>query len=167
MSSIPGVSTRNPTSTGQGFNALSSEDFVRIMTSELANQDPLAPNDSKAMLEQIASIRNIESNLALKKSLESLVKQNEFAAAGGLIGREVVGVDDEGAPVRGEVRSVANTSDGAVLNLEQGLSIRMKNLLQILSGDAQDAASGADSASNALTGGAAAGAGAMQGAGAL
>lgn len=165
MSAIPGVSTQNPPSAGQGFNALTSEDFVRIMTSELANQDPLAPNDSKAILDQISSIRSIESNLALKKSLESLVKQNEFAAAGGLIGREVVGVDDEGTPVRGEVRSVANTSEGAVLNLEQGLSIRMKNLLQILSGDAQDAASGADSAANALTGGAASGAGATQGAG--
>lgn len=156
MSAISNLSTSRPASTGQGFNALSSEDFVRIMTSELANQDPLAPNDSKAILDQISSIRSIESNLALKKSLESLVKQSEFAAAGGLIGKEVVGVDDEGAPIRGHVRSVANTSEGAVLNLENNYSIRMKNLLQILSDDSAQGdatAQGAPSLGGAVVGG--------------
>lgn len=156
MSAISNLSTSKPASAGQGFNALSSEDFVRIMTSELANQDPLAPNDSKAILDQISSIRSIESNLALKKSLESLVKQSEFAAAGGLIGKEVVGVDNEGAPIRGHVQSVANTSEGAVLNLENNYSIRMKNLLQILSGDGAQgdaAAQGSAGLGGAVVGG--------------
>jgi flagellar basal-body rod modification protein FlgD len=148
MSSIPGVNTGNSAASAQnGFAALTSEDFVRIMTSELANQDPLAPNDSKAILEQISSIRAIESNLTLKKSLETLVRQSEFATAGGLIGSEVIGLDAQGATVRGLVKSVANTSDGATLNLELGQSVRMKDLVQIVSRNDSASTDGASAAS--------------------
>lgn len=136
MSAIAGLNPTTPTSAANGFSALSSEDFVRIMTSELSNQDPLAPSDSKAILEQISSIRSIESNLALKKSLESLTKQNEFATAGGLIGKNVFGIDDNGADVEGHVLGVSNTKEGALLNLENGSTVRMKNLLKILANDA-------------------------------
>lgn len=143
MSAISGLTSNPAATSGNGFAALTSEDFVRIMTSELANQDPLAPNDSKAILEQIASIRAIESNLQLKKSLETLVRQSEFATAGSLIGSEVVGLDNEGGTVRGFVQSVANTSDGATLNLENGVSVRMKNLVQIIRGRESASADGA------------------------
>ena len=38
------------------FDSLSSEDFIRIMFAELANQDPFQPNDSAALLDQLNSI---------------------------------------------------------------------------------------------------------------
>ena len=116
------------TKKGTGFNSLSSEDFIKILTNELSRQDPLAPNDSKAILEQISSIRSIESNLSLKSSLESLVSQNQFATAGGLIGKYVQGLDGEAKQVSGIVKSVANTKNGASLLLDTGSAVLMKQL---------------------------------------
>ena len=48
-----------------GFSAMDSEEFVKIIFTELQNQDPFQPNDSSALLEQLNSIRSIESDMAL------------------------------------------------------------------------------------------------------
>jgi flagellar basal-body rod modification protein FlgD len=114
------------------FSSLSSESFVKIIFSELGHQDPLAPSDSKALLEQLSSLRNIQSSMDMSASLKSLVGQNELAAASGLIGKRVSGVTDDSKRISGEVKSVSRTGDGAVLVLQTGERIRMSNLDQVL-----------------------------------
>ncbi len=51
-------------------------------------------------MQQIANIRSIQSDQDLTKSIGSLVSQNEFAAASGLIGRTISGISDEAAASR-------------------------------------------------------------------
>lgn len=128
-------SSANPISTTNAFNKLSSEDFVKIMLSELSHQDPLAPNDSKAILEQISSIRSIESDLSLKSALESLVQQSQFSSAGGLIGKGVTGRLSDGAVVEGLVLSVANGRDGPAVNLTGGWQVKMDDVIEIFAAD--------------------------------
>jgi flagellar basal-body rod modification protein FlgD len=125
------TSSSNPVSATNAFNKLSSEDFVKIMISELSHQDPLAPNDSKAILEQISSIRAIESDLSLQDALGSLVQQSQFASAGGLIGKSVVGRLTDGAVVQGLVHSVSNSKEGPSVNLTGGWNVGMADILQI------------------------------------
>jgi len=131
MSAIDSVNTQSPPSAANAFSGISSEQFVKIMLTELSNQDPLAPNDSQAILQQISSIRSIESDLALKDTLSSMIKQNELATAGGLIGKNVLGMALDGLPIEGPVTSISNTRDGVVLNLTGGWQVKMKDVLQI------------------------------------
>jgi flagellar basal-body rod modification protein FlgD len=105
------------------FSALTSEEFVKIMFTELGNQDPLKPQDSAALVEQMANLRSIQSDLDMSKKLESLVTQNQLASAGGLIGKSVGGLDDENQRIKGVVQSVLKTADGTVLALEGGKRI--------------------------------------------
>lgn len=145
------VSTIDPTSGGAGaepsasrFNEMTSEDFAKIIFAELSNQDPLQPNDSKALLEQLSSIRSIQSDMDLSTRLQSLVAQNEMSSAAGLIGKFVSGVSDENLRVAELVVSVSRTKDGAVLNLHGGHRVKMKNVDEVLDlGGAGDAARGA------------------------
>lgn len=130
LSGIGGGATT--ASASNAFSALSSEEFVKIIFTELAHQDPLAPNDSKALLEQLSSIRNIQSDLELSNKLESLVAQNQMSAAAGLIGRKVSGVSLDYERVEGVVTSVIRTTQGAVLRLASGAFIHMDNLDQVL-----------------------------------
>lgn len=139
MSAIPSVSTSTPVSTTNAFNSLSSEDFVRIMFAELANQDPLAPSDTKAVLAQISSIRSIESDLKLTSKLEALVAQNELASAGTLIGKFVSGLTDAGTRVGDLVLSVSATRNGAILNLASGDRVSMSRIEEIIDPSALDA----------------------------
>lgn len=146
------MSTIDPTLGGTGagsstsrFNELTSEDFAKIIFTELSNQDPLQPNDSQALLEQLSSIRSIQSDMDLSSRLQSLVAQNEMSSAAGLIGKFVSGVSDENLRVAEVVVSVSRTSDGAVLNLHGGHRVNMKNVDEVLDLDA----SGGDEARGA------------------
>ena len=129
MSSISGVldPTRGATSTS-GFSSMSSEDFTKVILTELTKQDPLQPNDTNALLEQIATLRSIQSDTELSTTLGSLIGQNEFASAATLIGKTVSGLTDDSARVTEVVRAVSRTESGAVLTLESGARMRMNNL---------------------------------------
>ncbi len=122
MSAIAGFPTSNSFSTtnSNAFSELTSGQFLQIIFAELANQDPFEPNDSQAMLQQLATIRSIESDTQLSARLNSLVRQNEFAAATGLIGSLVSGITLDNRRVADLVISVSMTQDGPVLNLFDG-----------------------------------------------
>lgn len=109
--------------TPNAFSELTSEEFVKIMFTELSNQDPLKPNDSSALLEQMANLRSIQSDLELGRRLDALTARNELAAAGGLIGKVVSGLAESGERILGVVRSVSRTKDGPVLNLDNGARV--------------------------------------------
>jgi flagellar basal-body rod modification protein FlgD len=119
-------------SAGGGFNQLSSSEFMKIITTELTRQDPLKPNDTNTLLNQISGIRNIESQLSLSNSLEKLVGQNSFASASGLLGASISGVGTKlngtAARVAGLVLSVAKTKDGPVLTLDDGSKVAFSNV---------------------------------------
>ena len=114
---------------------LSSDDFIRVMLSELENQDPFEPTDSSALLEQLSSLRNIESQLSLQDQLESLVLQNQITSAGGLIGKLVIGLDGAHAEVEGLVTAVRVEQDRVFLELDTGQTLRADRVTQIRSLD--------------------------------
>jgi len=129
MSAINAL-TGAPTTSGttSRFNELSSEEFIKIIFTELQNQDPFKPNDSGALLEQLNSIRSIESDIEMSNRLESIVFQNQMSSAGGLIGKRVAGLTAESERVGGTVKSVARTGDEIALVLDNGWIIPMDNV---------------------------------------
>jgi len=132
MSAISGFSSAAPPTTRNGFDAVTSEDFVRIMFSELTNQDPLAPNDTKALLEQIGLIRSIESDIDLSKRLEQIASRSELASAGSLLGAFVVGLTAEGESAEGVVGSISVTDEGPILNLLNAQRIPFANVQEFI-----------------------------------
>lgn len=127
---IIGGATADATRKNQ-FSDISSEEFVKILVTELSNQDPLAPNDTKQILEQLSSLRNIESQMDLQKSLESLVSQNQVAQASGLIGKAVEGLDGNDRKVSGEVKSIRIADGQAMLELSSGATLPMSRVTKI------------------------------------
>src|SRR5690606_6528128 len=91
MSAISGLYS-NGANSGDALGALSSDEFLRIIFTELQNQDPHGPQDTGATLEQLATLRSIESDTQMVDSLETLVRQSEFASASNLIGNLVSGI---------------------------------------------------------------------------
>lgn len=132
IESVLGAGEGTRTAAGDAFSSLSSEEFTKIILTELQNQDPLEPNDTGALLEQLSSIRSIQSDLELQNRLEAMVAQNELAGASGLIGKRVSGLTDSSKRVEDEVVSVSRTESGAVLNLKSGSRMPMGNLDEIL-----------------------------------
>ena len=113
----------------QGFGALDSDEFTQIILTELANQDPLEPNDTGALLEQLSTIRSIESDTQLNETLSSLVDRSDFTAAASLIGSQVTTTDD-GITLR-EVVSVTQNRDGVSVTLNDGAFIPMSSITSV------------------------------------
>lgn len=132
MSAVSGTNSGSSASNQRNrFSELSSEQFVKIMMSELTNQDPLKPNDASHILEQMSSLRQIESSMTLSNKLESLVSQNQFASAGNLLGASISGVSELGQRVEGTVVSVLSSSDGPVLILPDNSRVRFNNVDEV------------------------------------
>jgi len=110
------------------FSELKSEDFIRIIFTELANQDPLQPNDTGALLDQLNSIRDIESDLNLTRQLESLVTENQLAAASNMIGKVVTGRTEGFDSVTGTVVAARREGDSISLELADGRVVPIENV---------------------------------------
>ncbi len=132
------ISTFDPTAealrstTTSGFSSMKSEDFIRVIFAELANQDPFQPSDSAALLEQLSSIRSIESDLELMDQLKALVLENQLSSASNLIGRMVGGLSTTNDRVAGTVVSVIRQGDEVTLELDTGWLVPIESVEQIL-----------------------------------
>lgn len=114
------------------FNELASEDFIQIIFTELTNQDPLAPNDTSALLDQLNSIRSIESDIELSNKLETLVGENQLASASGMIGKFIVGRTENFETVTGFATAVQKRGDDISIELDTGWQVPITNVETIV-----------------------------------
>ena len=98
--------------TTDGYNELDINSFLKLLISELQNQDPLDPMENSEMVAQIGQIREIGATDQLTRTLSNLSSSQELVTASGLIGRQVNGLADDLSPVDGVVdRITVETSD--------------------------------------------------------
>ncbi len=129
--SVGAIDAASTVGTSRGFAELSSEQFMNVLITELQNQDPLDPQDTTALLEQLSSLRSIESQSNLQERLADLVKQNEVSAASNMIGKLVQGVDSTNSNTVGLVTSVRVTNEGVFLELDNGRTMSMNQVAAI------------------------------------
>lgn len=129
-----GVGAATASAPSNKFAELSSTEFLQIMFTELQNQDPLEPQDSGALLEQLSSIRNIESQLSLQETMATIVSQNQLSSASSFIGQEVTGLDLANNNVTGLVSSVRVSGKDVLLELDTGNTVNMKQVTRIVQG---------------------------------
>jgi flagellar basal-body rod modification protein FlgD len=110
---------------------LQPTDFIKMMITQLQNQDPLQPSSSDQLLAQMSQIGQLQSSTQLQDSLKGLVLQNQIGAAGNLIGKSVEGTNDQDQPITGIVDSVRVGQDGVYLELHNGQELSMAKVSKI------------------------------------
>jgi len=125
------INQPNTTPGANGFSDLSSGEFLKIILAELSNQDPLAPNDTAAILEQLSSIRNIETQAQLDDKLNDLVTQNSISTSTNMIGKFVEGLDANNNQTEGIVESLSVRDGKPVLNLAGGGELSAERVTQV------------------------------------
>lgn len=93
-------------------NQLSREEFFKILTTQLEQQDPMSPMESENFLNQLVSLQSLDTTQQLSESLGGLVEKQEFTTASNLLGREVVAMQGS-FPIEGLVDRVVQ-KDGKV-----------------------------------------------------
>jgi flagellar basal-body rod modification protein FlgD len=93
---------------------LSTDDFLKLFLAQLQNQDPTKPMDDSQMLSQLAQMSSIQTMQGIQSALEG----SQLAQAANLIGKNVTGLDVNGAAVNGVVTAVTQSNDaGLVLQI--------------------------------------------------
>lgn len=88
---------------------LSLQDFLRILTSQLSNQDPLKPLDNQEFVTQVAQFSTLEQSRQLNEKIEQLLTVQSVTSSVGLIGK-TVDIDLSGNTVTGQVTAISYAS---------------------------------------------------------
>lgn len=76
-----------------GFAGLTSGDFMRLLIVQLQNQDPTEPVGNDDLLNQLAMMRNLQSNIELADALKSITSSQELSNASTYIGKTITGTN--------------------------------------------------------------------------
>ncbi|HEY2882372.1 MAG TPA: flagellar hook capping FlgD N-terminal domain-containing protein [Pirellulales bacterium] len=110
---------------------LKLDDFLKMLLTELQNQDPLSPMDSSTMLTQIGQISQVGATQNLTSTLDSVLLGQNINNATSLIGKTVDGINDSGTEVTGKVDKVTISNGQPVLNIGND-TMQLTNVRAIL-----------------------------------
>jgi flagellar basal-body rod modification protein FlgD len=112
------------TKSGQGLiNAamtkkLDRDAFLKLLITELRNQDPLKPMEDKDFIAQLAQFSSLEQMQQLNKAFEEIGKNEAATRAFAMIGKKVDYVSSEGyEPATGYVDGIVFDSGLPVLEI--------------------------------------------------
>ena len=80
-------SSRDQTKFGQDFDS-----FLKLLTSQLKNQDPMSPMDTTQFTAQLVQFTSVEQQIKQNKNLESMLAMQQtiqFASAANYIGKTI------------------------------------------------------------------------------
>lgn len=104
---FPGATPPETANKPRSLEDLNVDEFLKLMITELTNQDPLNPMDNAQLVEQIGQIRNLSATTKLTDTLDSVVTGQSLTTASSLIGKEVNALNDLNENVSGKVDRVS------------------------------------------------------------
>lgn len=125
---------------------LGQEDFLKLMTTQLQNQDPFKPMENGDFLAQIAQFSAVDGIQGLQASFEKLSQSlvsNQALQASGLVGRSVlaptgIAALGQDGGIKGSVEVPASSNDVQVtIHSASGETIRRLSLGSQPAGNAQ------------------------------
>jgi flagellar basal-body rod modification protein FlgD len=143
MTSIPATSSATASSTspstGTSIEDLDLDSFLKLMITELQNQDPLNPMENSEMLQQISQMRSISASDKLTTTLDAVLLGQNVTTASSLIGKEVSALADDGSNITGTVDRVtvipSEDDDPASVKVHIGdYTVSLGNLREIIPG---------------------------------
>lgn len=91
--------------TGSPTSNLSLQDFLRILTSQLSNQDPLKPLDNQEFVTQVAQFSTLEQSRQLNEKIDQLLAVQSVTSSVGLLGK-TVDINVSGNTLTGQVTGI-------------------------------------------------------------
>ena len=64
--------TSTDSKVGKGMGAMDATDFMKLLTTQLTNQDPTAPMDNSQMLAQMAQFTSLSNSTEMNSTLKAI-----------------------------------------------------------------------------------------------
>lgn len=136
----PSLFLSNQKTTREPNPTLDKDGFLKILMTQIQNQDPTEPMDSQAMIEQMTSLTSLEQMMNMSGSIEKLVQSQLISPViqySHMIGKEVTyqAYDQVTGESLGEktsaVIAVSQNEGWAILELENGEKIYADAALKV------------------------------------
>jgi len=113
---------------------LDQGDFLKLLVTQLANQDPLAPQTDTAFIAQMAQFTTLEQTKGMTADIAQMRSQQKILQAMSLLDREVVVQSEKTGVAKGVVKGFDMEGDNPKLIIGEGrydlddiLTIRLAN----------------------------------------
>lgn len=119
LSSVQNTSTTQ----GTGSNTLGKDDFLKLLMTELQNQDPTNPMSDTEYISQMANFSSLEQMTNMNTSLNNLIQnqqQNQFLQAAMMIGKTVTYKNDQNQEASAVIKSVSLNNGQTSFQLDDG-----------------------------------------------
>ena len=124
-------STGQQSTVSDAYQNLDIDAFLKLLVSELQNQDPMEPVKNSDILSQVSQIRAIQSNQYLTTTLTGVMLGQNLNTAASMIDRTISGLDDAAKEVKGKVTGVTIESGAAKLHVGDQ-TVSLSNVREIL-----------------------------------
>ena len=110
--------------------ALNQDDFLKLLSVQFQNQDPMKPMDDTAFIAQMAQFSSLEQTQTLTQQMTQLRSNQDLATANSYIGRQLTVDAGNGTTVTGNVTAVdaSGTAPQVIIN---GLSFGLSAVLRV------------------------------------
>jgi flagellar basal-body rod modification protein FlgD len=106
---------------------LDESDFLLLLITELANQDPLDPMDDRDFIAQMAQLNTLNETLELNENVRTM----QMLEAASLVGRTVEAVGPNGEQVEGLVTEVWFVDSEAYLSINGEVAVSLEYVVKI------------------------------------
>lgn len=130
-----GGNAAQPTAAAASSTQIDRDMFLKLMVTQLKNQDPMNPTDSAEFLAQTAQFTSLEKlEEVATQSAQAYSAQMAFGASS-LVGRTVTYTDADGTEVSGTVSSVRFGPTGPMLGVDD-VEVALGQVTAVQAGDA-------------------------------
>jgi flagellar basal-body rod modification protein FlgD len=98
-------------------NQVDYQTFLKLLVTEMKNQDPTKPMESTEYVAQLANFSNVEQNVRTNAKLDQIMQISVVSQAGSLVGKTLTNAD---GTVTGKIEQIRIFDDGLVAVLEGG-----------------------------------------------
>ncbi|MFW5883385.1 MAG: flagellar hook capping FlgD N-terminal domain-containing protein [Verrucomicrobiota bacterium] len=108
---------------------LNGDDFLKLLSVQMTNQDPMEPMKDTEFIAQMASFTSLEQMKDLSASFEAFTEDQRVLAVQNYLGREVTATGANG-PIQGTVDTVGRDNEGYYLDIGAA-RVRPENVTEV------------------------------------
>lgn len=125
-------STGQSTQVKNKSSAMGKDEFLKLLVTQLKNQDPLKPMDNKDFIAQTAQFTSMEQMKNVNSNLKESLQMQKLSQVGGLVNKKVKVLDSNtGKEVTGIIEKIKMADSGPQLVID-GKKHEMGSIKEVL-----------------------------------
>ena len=116
------LSQNSESTSGTAETTLDPNMFLKLLVAEIQNQDPTKPMDSTQLVQQLASLSQVQQSAQTNSKLATLLETMSIGQSAALVGRSLTSADGEDL---GVVEAVRTTAQGLLARLQSGREVAL------------------------------------------